>query len=79
MYSRSANPTRNMLQDALAALDGGNQAFAFSSGLGATTVIISLLKHGDHILSSDDLYGGTNRLLRFGLSRTNSRFSKISG
>ncbi|XP_026321859.1 cystathionine gamma-lyase-like [Hyposmocoma kahamanoa] len=64
VYGRSANPTRNSLQDALAALDGGKHALAFPSGLGATTVLVSLLKHGDHILSCDDLYGGTNRLLR---------------
>ncbi|XP_049875431.1 cystathionine gamma-lyase [Pectinophora gossypiella] len=63
-YGRSGNPTRNTLEECLAALDGGKHGLAFSSGLGATTVLVSLLSHGDHVISSDDLYGGTNRLFR---------------
>ncbi|XP_026320021.1 cystathionine gamma-lyase-like [Hyposmocoma kahamanoa] len=63
-YGRSGNPTRNTLEECLAALDGGKYGFTFASGLGTTTTLISLLSNGDHIISSDDVYGGTNRLFR---------------
>ncbi|XP_076278373.1 cystathionine gamma-lyase [Lasioglossum baleicum] len=63
-YGRSGNPTRNVLETCLAALENGKHGFAFASGLGATTVLCSLLKSGDHLLSGDDIYGGTNRLFR---------------
>ncbi|KPJ04315.1 Cystathionine gamma-lyase [Papilio xuthus] len=63
-YGRSGNPTRNTLEECLAALDKGKHALTFASGLGATTTIASLLSCGDHIVSCDDVYGGTNRLFR---------------
>lgn len=63
-YGRSGNPTRNTLEECLAALDGGKHGFAFASGLGAATTIYSLLSKGDHILCCDDVYGGINRLFR---------------
>lgn len=63
-YGRSGNPTRNTLEECLAALDNGKYALTFASGLGATTTLVSLLSNGDHIISCDDVYGGTNRLLR---------------
>ena len=62
-YSRSGNPTRNALEACLAALEGGKHGFAFASGLGASTTLFSTLKTGDHVLSGDDVYGGTFRLL----------------
>ncbi len=62
-YSRSGNPTRNALEACLAAIEGGKHGFAFSSGLGASTTLFSTLKSGDHVLSGDDVYGGTFRLL----------------
>lgn len=62
-YSRSANPTRTALEEVLAELEGGSRAFAFSSGLAALTTILLLFRSGDHILVSEDLYGGTYRLL----------------
>jgi cystathionine beta-lyase/cystathionine gamma-synthase len=62
-YSRSGNPTRNALEANLAALEGGNHGFAFASGLGASTTMFSTLRSGDHVLSGDDVYGGTFRLL----------------
>ncbi|XP_038208238.1 cystathionine gamma-lyase [Zerene cesonia] len=68
-YSRSGNPTRNALEECLAALDGGKHGLAFASGLGAITTIASLLSRGDHILSCDDVYGGTNRLFSHVLLR----------
>jgi cystathionine gamma-lyase len=62
-YSRTDNPTRTALQQRLASLENAKYALAFSSGLGAeTTLLLSLLKAGDHIVAFDDLYGGTRRL-----------------
>lgn len=63
-YGRSGNPTRDVLEKCLASLDNGKFGLTFSSGLGATTTIITMLKSGDHIVAGDDVYGGTNRLLR---------------
>jgi len=64
-YSRSLNPTRKALESKLAAIENAKYGLAFSSGLGAeTTVLLSLLKSGDHVVTTDDLYGGTQRLFR---------------
>ena len=63
-YGRSGNPTRDCLEAALAAVDGAQFAFTFSSGLAATSTITQLLKAGDHLIAMDDLYGGTNRYFR---------------
>ena len=63
-YSRCQNPTRKELEHTVARLEEGAYGFAFSSGLAAVTVVFSLLKAGDHVLVSDDLYGGTYRLIR---------------
>lgn len=63
-YARSGNPTRNTLEKVLASLEGAKYGLTFSSGLATSTTIISLLSAGDHIVSMDDLYGGTNRFLR---------------
>jgi cystathionine gamma-lyase len=64
-YSRSGNPTRHALESKLAALEGGQFALAFASGLAAeTTLLLSLVKPGDHIVAFDDLYGGTGRIFR---------------
>lgn len=62
-YSRTANPTRKALEEAIALLEEGDRGFAFSSGMAAITSILFLFKPGDHIIVSDDLYGGTYRLL----------------
>lgn len=62
-YSRTENPTRDALQERLAALEGAKYALAFASGLAAeTSLVLSLLKSGDHIIAADDLYGGSRRL-----------------
>lgn len=61
-YSRSDNPTREVLEKAIAALENGNYGLAFASGLAAETAILSILKPGDNIVAADDLYGGTYRL-----------------
>uniref|UniRef100_A0A2M4CUB2 cystathionine gamma-lyase n=1 Tax=Anopheles darlingi TaxID=43151 RepID=A0A2M4CUB2_ANODA len=63
-YGRSGNPTRDVLERCLASLDNGKFGLTFASGLGATTTVITMLKSGDHVVAGDDLYGGTNRLLR---------------
>lgn len=62
-YSRTANPTRAALETTMAELEGGVRGFAFSSGLAATATLLMLLKPGDHVVVSEDLYGGTYRLL----------------
>ncbi|KZC10290.1 Cystathionine gamma-lyase [Dufourea novaeangliae] len=67
-YGRSGNPSRNVLETCLAAIENGKHGFVFASGLGATTAITSLLKAGDHIISGDDIYGGTNRFFQKCLS-----------
>jgi cystathionine gamma-lyase len=71
-YARTQNPTRNVLQNQLAALENGNHGICFASGLAATDAIAKLFSSGDHIISCNDLYGGTYRIFtkvfgRFGL------------
>jgi len=61
-YSRSENPTRQAAEEAIADLEGGTRAVAFSSGMAAISAVMTLFRSGDHILCSDDLYGGTYRL-----------------
>ncbi|WP_158915972.1 PLP-dependent aspartate aminotransferase family protein [Caulobacter sp. S45] len=62
-YSRSHNPTRFAFERAVADLEGGAAGFAFASGLAAISTVLELLDSGDHLIASDDLYGGTFRLL----------------
>lgn len=61
-YSRTHNPTRNALENAFASIENGNYGLAFGSGLAAIDAILKLLKPGDEVLSTNDLYGGTYRL-----------------
>lgn len=63
-YSRCGNPTRQCLEECLASVEKAKYALTFSSGLGATTTLMFMLKSGDHIVSIDDVYGGTGRLFR---------------
>lgn len=76
-YGRSGNPTRNVLETCLAALEEGEHGFTFSSGLGATTVLMSLLEAGDHLIAGDDLYGGTNRYFQKCLTKHNVETSFV--
>lgn len=62
-YSRSGNPTRQVLEQAIAQLEGGIGGFAFASGMAAITTLLGLFKSGDHLIVTEDLYGGTYRLL----------------
>ena len=64
-YSRSGNPTRTHLERHLAKIMNANRALVVSSGMGACDVITRLLKPGDEVVTGDDLYGGTNRLLTY--------------
>src|SRR5690348_402463 len=61
-YSRTKNPTRFALENCLAALENGLLGFAFASGLAAIGTVMELLQPGDHVIASNDLYGGTYRL-----------------
>jgi len=63
-YSRTANPTRKVLEDTIAQLEGGKAGFAFATGMAAETTVVHLLKAGDHVISGDDVYGGTYRLFQ---------------
>jgi cystathionine gamma-lyase len=62
-YSRTANPTRDALQAAVANLEGGLAGFAFASGMAATSTVLELLDSGSHIIAMHDLYGGSYRVL----------------
>ncbi|MDF1551620.1 MAG: PLP-dependent aspartate aminotransferase family protein [Deferrisomatales bacterium] len=74
-YARTGNPTRQVLERALADLEGGVAGFAFASGMAALTTFFLLFRPGDHVVVSDDLYGGTYRLLEQVFRRFNVRAS----
>ncbi|MBS1269993.1 MAG: Cystathionine gamma-synthase [Gammaproteobacteria bacterium] len=74
-YTRSSNPTRQLLEENLAAIEGGRYGCAYASGMSAVDACMKLLKSGDHVVSSDDVYGGVSRhfnqvLTRYGLTFT---------
>ncbi|WKW50716.1 trans-sulfuration enzyme family protein [Rhodomicrobium lacus] len=69
-YARSGNPTRAAFEKAVADLEGGVAGFAFASGMAAEATVLELVDHGSHIVASDDLYGGTWRLLERVRKRT---------
>ncbi|MEK4179893.1 cystathionine beta-lyase [Aeribacillus sp. FSL K6-1121] len=68
-YSRSGNPTRKALEEAIAELEGGVRGFAFASGMAAISTAFLLLSSGDHVLVTEDVYGGTYRIVADVLSR----------
>jgi cystathionine gamma-synthase/cystathionine gamma-lyase len=76
-YSRVANPTRNALETQLAALEEASHCVAFASGLGAESAITGLLNGGDHVVVSDDTYGGTYRLFTRVLERFDITFTFV--
>ena len=76
-YSRTHNPTRDALQGCLAALEGATHALAFASGLAATDALLHLLEAGDHVLASDDVYGGTFRIFDKVYRRHGLEFSYV--
>jgi cystathionine gamma-lyase len=76
-YSRTGNPTRNALEENLAALENAKHCLAFSSGLGAETTLMLLLNPGDHVVYMEDVYGGTFRLFDKVLKRYGLEFSAV--
>ncbi|GHV46729.1 cystathionine gamma-synthase [Clostridia bacterium] len=77
-YTRSGNPTRSSLERTVAALENGTDALAFSSGMAAVSALMELFKPGDHIIASDDLYGGTHRLFEHISSKNGLVFTHIT-
>ncbi|WP_412839242.1 bifunctional cystathionine gamma-lyase/homocysteine desulfhydrase [Bacillus paranthracis] len=74
-YSRTGNPTRAALEEMIAVLENGHAGFAFGSGMAAITATIMLFSKGDHVILTDDVYGGTYRVItkvlnRFGIAHT---------
>jgi cystathionine beta-lyase/cystathionine gamma-synthase len=74
-YARLTNPTRDALEESLCSLEGGTSAHCFGSGMAAITALCTMMKSGDHVVCSDNVYGGTSRLfnqvlVNFGLSFT---------
>jgi cystathionine beta-lyase len=76
-YSRTGNPTRDALEKLMAELEGGARGFAFGSGMAAITAVLSLFKSGDRVLISDNLYGGTFRVLDKIFSNFNINYTII--
>jgi len=74
-YTRTQNPTRRALEKNLAALEGGFDAYCFASGMAATNAVLSLLKSGQRVVVSDNVYGGTHRLFTKVLSRYGLEFA----
>ncbi len=81
-YSRLTNPTRDALEESLRSLEGGRSAHCFASGVAAITALCTMLKSGDHVVCSEHVYGGTQRLFdqvltKFGLSFTYADTSDV--
>ncbi|SFJ58080.1 aminotransferase class I/II-fold pyridoxal phosphate-dependent enzyme [Thermoflavimicrobium dichotomicum] len=76
-YTRTANPTRQVLEESIARLEGGDAGFACSSGMAAIQTVMGLFSQGDHLIVSLDLYGGTYRLFEQLLTRYGLQFSYV--
>lgn len=81
-YARSGNPTRAALEKAIAELEGGNRGFAFATGMAAVSACFMILSAGDHIVITEDVYGGTYRFVtkvlpRYGITHTFVDFTDI--
>lgn len=76
-YSRAGNPTRKAYEDCLANLESGKFGFAFASGCAASTTAFHLLKAGDHVIASDDMYGGSFRLMDKVIRHNGVEFSYV--
>ena len=77
-YTRSSNPTRKLMEDNLAAIEGAKHGAAFASGMSTVDGIMKLFKQGDHIVSSDDVYGGVSRLFNQFLTRQGMTFTYVN-
>lgn len=76
-YTRSSNPTRQTLEEHLAMIEGGEYGVCFASGMAAVDGCLKSLKPGDHVVCSDDVYGGVSRYFNSILTRCNLRFSYV--
>ena len=76
-YTRSSNPTRQLLEGQLAQLEGVAHGVAFASGMSAVDAVLRLLSSGDHVVSSDDVYGGVSRLFNRILARYGLEFTYV--
>lgn len=76
-YTRSSNPTRQILEQQLASLDGGKYGICFASGMASVDSCLKLLKAGDHVVCSDDVYGGVSRHFNKVLTRYNLHFTYV--
>lgn len=81
-YSRTGNPTRHALEELVKDLEGGKAGFAFGSGMAAITAVMMLFNSGDHVIMTDDVYGGSYRVMtkvlnRFGIESTFVDTSKL--
>ncbi|MEX0836996.1 MAG: PLP-dependent aspartate aminotransferase family protein [Gemmatimonadota bacterium] len=76
-YGRTANPTREALEENIAALEGGTRGVAFASGLAAIEAILKRLSAGDHVVSEENTYGGTTRMFNHVLSRFGIEFTYV--
>jgi cystathionine gamma-lyase/homocysteine desulfhydrase len=76
-YSRTGNPTRHGVEELIKDLEGGTAGFAFSSGMAAITAVVMLLNSGDHIILTDDVYGGTFRVITKVLNRFGIEYSFV--
>lgn len=81
-YARSGNPTRAALEKAIAELEGGHRGFAFATGMAAVSACFMTLSKGDHIVITEDVYGGTYRFVtkvlpRFGITHTFADFTDV--
>ena len=77
-YTRASNPTREMLENNLAALDGGKYGICFSSGMAAVDSMMKILQSGDHVVCSDDVYGGVSRLYNNLIVNYNISFTYVN-
>ncbi|MGH7538439.1 MAG: trans-sulfuration enzyme family protein, partial [Gemmatimonadales bacterium] len=78
-YARTRNPTREVLERNVAALEGGRHGFAFGSGLAAVDATMKLLSAGDHVVCGENVYGGTHRQMTFIWARLGLTFSFVDG
>src|SRR3954449_6678782 len=76
-YARTQNPTRSALEANIAAIEGGDASFAFASGMAAINAITTLLESGDHVVVTDNTYGGTFRLFDKVLRKYGLEFSYV--
>ena len=76
-YTRSSNPTRLQLEKSLAAIEGATYASAFASGMSAVDAVVRMFSAGDHVVSSDDVYGGVSRLFNQVMTRHGMTFTYV--